>query len=263
MDSLTHLRAEIQSYDFSSDSEGNHAKKILAILNNALLHHEEQLRDQIPPFDVVIYALKSILYLPHPQLVSELLHLFSLVEFYRIEITRKASEALVFETYYKDRPNSQYKPLDKKHEEFYTHLTETEDTLRKMFMEIVVECCITDLKRFWIANSNTDFWIRWNEYFSIFTNAEGTNLSHSFHHNISPEEISCLYEASCAVAGFMESTMRWAGDEGGKGQSIQATLDTSAFRDQFSQLDLSGRVVKLIEYHTSYVHEAMGFWNDQ
>ena len=74
--------------------------------------------------------------------------------------------------------------------------------------------------------------------------------------------------------------MRWAGDEGGKGyvlgccphtmilqpqfrQSIQATFDTSAFRDQFSQLDLSERVVKLIEYHTSYVHEAMGFWNGQ
>jgi hypothetical protein len=53
-------------------------------------------------------------------------------------------------------------------------------------------------------------------YFSIFTKAEAAKLSHSFHDNISPE-ISCLYEASYMVAGFMESTMRGAGDGGGKG----------------------------------------------
>ena len=46
-------------------------------------------------------------------------------------------------------------------------------------------------------------------------------------------------------------------------QSIQATFDTPAFRDQFSQLNLSERVVSLIEYHISYVHEAMDVWNGQ
>jgi hypothetical protein len=80
------------------------------------------------------------------------------------------------------------------------------------------------------------------------------------------------------MAGFMESTMRWAGSEGGKGwvqcvartshfyklqirQSIQATFDTSAFRDLFSQPKLSERITKLVEYHISYVHEALEFWN--
>lgn len=77
------------------------------------------------------------------------------------------------------------------------------------------------------------------------------------------------------MAGFMESTMRWAGNEGGKGcvqcviclpnfhklqirQSMQATFDTSAFRDVFSQPELSERITNLVEYHISYVHEAMG-----
>ena len=77
------------------------------------------------------------------------------------------------------------------------------------------------------------------------------------------------------MAGFMESTMQWAGNEGGKGcvqcvarlpnfykiqtrQSIQVTFNTSAFRDQFSQPELSERITTLVEYYISYVHEAMG-----
>ena len=91
----------------------------------------------------MIYTLKRILYLPGLQFISELLHLVSMVEYYRTEVTRKASEALVFNTYYKGKPNPQYQLLDAKVEEYYTHLTGTQDTLRKIFMEIVVECCIT------------------------------------------------------------------------------------------------------------------------
>jgi hypothetical protein len=77
------------------------------------------------------------------------------------------------------------------------------------------------------------------------------------------------------MAGFMESTVRWAGNEGGKGcvqcaartsnfyklqirQSIKATFDSSSFRDLFSQPELSERITNLVEYHISYVHEAMG-----
>ncbi|KIM45197.1 hypothetical protein M413DRAFT_441878 [Hebeloma cylindrosporum] len=258
MDPLARLSAELQAHEFSSDSEGNHAKKILGILDNALLHHEGQLRDRIPPLDLVIYTLKTILYLPSPQFLSELLHLVSIVEYYRTEVTQKASKALVFNTYYKENPDQPYQLLDEKTEEYYTHLTNTQDSLRKIFMEIVVECCVKDLKRLWIANSNTDFWVRWNEYFSIFTKAEGTKLSHSFHHDLSSEEISGLYEASCVMAGFMESTMCWAGNEGGRGQSIQATFDTSAFRDRFAQPELSERITNLVDYYISYVNEAVG-----
>ena len=114
-----------------------------AILDSALLHHGGQLRDQIPPLDIVVFTLKSILYLPGQKLVSELLHLVSMVEYHRIEVTQKASRALVFNTYYKQNPDPQYQLLDGKVEEFYTPLTDTQDTLRTMFMEIVVECCVT------------------------------------------------------------------------------------------------------------------------
>jgi len=114
-----------------------------AILDSALLHHGGQFRDRIPPLDIVIFTLKSILYLPGQKLVSELLHLISMVEYYRIEVTRKASRVLVFNTYYKENPGPKYQLLDEKVEEFYTHLTDTQDTLRTMFMEIVVECCVT------------------------------------------------------------------------------------------------------------------------
>jgi hypothetical protein len=116
-----------------------------AILDSALLHHGGQLHDRIPPLDIVVYTLKSILYLPGPKLVSELLHLVSMVEYYRIEVTRKASDALVFNTYYKDNPDPQqhHQLLDGKVEEYYTHLTDTQGTLRKIFIEIVVECCVT------------------------------------------------------------------------------------------------------------------------
>ena len=114
-----------------------------AILDSALAHHEGQLRERIPPLEIVIYTLKRILYLPGLQLVSELLHLVSMVEYHRTEVTRKASEALIFNTYYKQKPNPQYQLLDGKVEEYYTHLTNTQGALRKIFMEIVVECCIT------------------------------------------------------------------------------------------------------------------------
>jgi hypothetical protein len=113
-----------------------------AILDSALLHHAGQLRDRIPPLDVVVFALKIILYRPGPKLISELLHLVSIVEYYRTEVTKKASRALVFNTYYKENPDPQNQLLDGKVEECYTHLADTQDTLRKIFMEIVVECCV-------------------------------------------------------------------------------------------------------------------------
>lgn len=129
-----------------------------AILDSALLHHGGQLRDRIPPLDIVVYTLKSILYPPSPKLVSELLHLVSIVEHYRIEVTRKASEALVFNTYYKNNPDPQSQLLDRKVEEYYTHLTDTQDTLRKIFMEIVVECCITvSPEMFFYIKLHSDF----------------------------------------------------------------------------------------------------------
>ncbi|KAF8973167.1 hypothetical protein BDZ97DRAFT_1912740 [Flammula alnicola] len=246
MDILQDLKTELHKYDFEADPQGIQADKILNILDTALDRDGERLQDRKPPLDVVVYALKSILFPSFlPELMSEFIHLFTMVEFYRLHATEKASTLLTWHTFYADDATPKVH-LTKDEEEYCSNLVETQEEIRNMFIDIIAECCLTDLARLWLANSNTKFWIRWNEYFSIFKRVKREKLSHSFHYNMSPEEISTLHGSVNEFSNFMEAT------------SIDTGMfESKPFRDQFPDPGMSPKVLHLIEYHLNYVQEAV------
>lgn len=168
-DPLKNLKAEIHKHDFTHDLKGEHAKFILGellgiivytynrlqclldLFDKTLSSTEEQLEDRAPPLDIVIYALKSIIYpkfLPH--LMSDFLRLFSMVEFYRIRVNKKVDDALVWNTYYKEHPTPGVPPLKEDDEAFFQHIVDNNEHMRKMFMRVVVTCCFIVSQVLWV-----------------------------------------------------------------------------------------------------------------
>lgn len=114
--------------------------KRLGNINTLLASNEETALAPVLPIAVFIYAIKNILY-PNflIELIPDFLDLLTMVEFYRIRATEEASNALAWNDFYKD--NKDTCTLEVEDEVFLNHLQETQDDMRKIFMQIVAECC--------------------------------------------------------------------------------------------------------------------------
>lgn len=98
-----------------------------------------------PPLDVIVYALNGILYPTFlPELMSDFLHLFTMVEFYRIRVVEKAALAIEMNTYY--HASSQADPtlplLTSEQENYLTRLIEKDPDMRKIYMVVITQCCL-------------------------------------------------------------------------------------------------------------------------
>ena len=92
------------------------------------------------PIVIFIYAIKNILY-PNflIELIPDFLDLLTMVEFYRIRVTEEASDALTWNDFYKNTQGA--RTLEVEDEDFLYHFQDTKDEMRKIFMQIVAECC--------------------------------------------------------------------------------------------------------------------------
>lgn len=105
-----------------------------------LASNEETALAPVLPIVIFIYAIKNILY-PNflIELIPDFLDLLTMVEFYRIRVTEEASNALIWNDYYKNTKDT--RTLDVEDENFLNHLQNTRNDMRKIFMQIVAECC--------------------------------------------------------------------------------------------------------------------------
>lgn len=95
------------------------------------------------PLAVFIYAIKDILYPTFLiELIPDILDLLTMVEFYRLRATEEASKALTWNDYYKTAENTNAHTLEIEDELFFNHLQNTQEEMRKIFMQIVAECCL-------------------------------------------------------------------------------------------------------------------------
>ena len=122
---------------FYSPSSAN--LKHLGNIDTLLASNEETALAPVPII-VFIYAIKNILY-PNflIELIPDFLDLLTMVEFYRIRVTEEASNALAWNDFYKNTKDTC--TLEIEDEGFLSHLQDTQDVMRKIFMQIVAECC--------------------------------------------------------------------------------------------------------------------------
>lgn len=123
---------------FYSDSSAN--RKRLGNIDTLLASNEKTALDPVLPIAIFIYAINDILYPTFLiEFIPEFLDLLTMVEFYRIRVTEEASNALAWNEFYKS--NKDARTLEVEDEVFLNHLQDTQDVMRKIFMQIVAECC--------------------------------------------------------------------------------------------------------------------------
>ena len=112
----------------------------LGNIDTLLASSEQTAFAPIPPVAILIYAINDILY-PNflIEFIPEFLDLLTMVEFYRIQMTEEASKALAWNDFYKN--TKEVLTLKDEDEIFLNDLQDTQDDLRKIFMQIVDECC--------------------------------------------------------------------------------------------------------------------------
>ena len=123
---------------FYSTSSAN--LKRLGNINTLLASNDETALAPVPPIVIFIYAIRNILY-PNflIELIPDFLDLLTMVEFYRIRVTEEASDALAWNDFYKYTKDA--RTLEVEDEGFLRRLQDTQEVMRKIFMQIVAECC--------------------------------------------------------------------------------------------------------------------------
>jgi hypothetical protein len=123
---------------FHSDSSANLNR--VGNIDTLLASNEEIALAPVPPIVIFIYGINDILY-PNflIDFIPEFLDLLTMIEFYRIRVTEEASNALAWNDFYKNAKD--VRTLEAEDEVFLRHLQDTQDDMRRIFMEIVAECC--------------------------------------------------------------------------------------------------------------------------
>ncbi|KAH9485154.1 hypothetical protein JR316_0002061 [Psilocybe cubensis] len=142
-------------------------ESVIKILDSVLAT-EEYPSDHAPPLDIIVYALNNILRPAFlPELMSDFLHLFTMVEFYRRRVVEKASLAIEMNTFYSDNSQANVVLLDDEDKRILKSFVDEQKHGRRIFLKVIKECCIQDLERLWLMDSNVDYWVRCHEYLSI------------------------------------------------------------------------------------------------
>ncbi|KAF8813754.1 hypothetical protein BYT27DRAFT_7157576 [Phlegmacium glaucopus] len=255
MESLIEAISRVDFHENEAQELKSKTQGILTNIDTLLDSNEKTVLPPVLPLVVFVYAIKNIIYPKFLiELIPDFLDLLTMVEFYRIQATEEASTALTWNNFYKTEKGP--RTLEVQDEEFLSHLQDTQEGMRKIFMQIVAECCLIDLHRLWVTESHTDFWIRWNRYFNT-KEKENTKQFASFHHGLSNADKDLLRTSATCCAETMHSTLIRAEDCRSTGQSIQDVFNTRSFQDQSMISYDEEKLLHLINYHLNYVHEAV------
>lgn len=158
-----------------------------------------------------------------------MLDLFATAEFYREYTLSEARNALVWNAYYmKDATTIS---LAAEEEAFLQELEEKDASWRKMYMEIICQCCrmvstrfetrpysndisAQDIYNCWTANppSMTDLMIAMNEYFPRLNKNARQESPRLFHRNLSLEEQVQINKSGEACCVLIHDSWAWASE---------------------------------------------------
>ena len=188
------------------------------------------------PVNLLVYAIRNILE-PTPEYaqLDDLIHLFSMLEFWRIRAVSVASAALVWQTYHKQAQSQSIILLNDEEEQFLNEHDSSNDTWRQIFIGILSTCISTHLLRLWESDSHSLFYAYWNEYFKPLENPDVLPVQ-PFHHRLSINDIDQLLDTLHRFTNLLPHS---------KYRNEDNHNDPSPIFDQ--------RVIELIDNYLQYV----------
>ncbi|CAA7261649.1 unnamed protein product [Cyclocybe aegerita] len=230
-----------------------------ALAQPSMLEHGDALKSRIPPLDIILYAIKGILY-PTPiyEQIPGLIRLLTMAEFHRLRAINIASNALSIQSYYQDNPDPSVMLLSDETEGYFKAFVDTGSSAewRAMFMKLLSICCAIDVLQVWFHDSDTDFWLRWNEYFAVLDPLaeKPAKLSHIFHYALSTHDIDQLRAAASHCVGLLEH----AEDEqllyALSSQSYEKVLQTEELQERQHLPKMDAPFQKVVESYLATVH---------
>ncbi|KAG6899425.1 hypothetical protein C0993_010392 [Termitomyces sp. T159_Od127] len=221
MDPLSKLRDLIASVGNADRTSRQKHKEIYpGYIEREVLSPKSPIIKQVPPLEVVLYAINNILYptfitrrLPH------LLDLLATVEFYRKRTLASSHEATIWSEYYEVQDEKAVYRLSKEDEAYLKELELDNISMRNIYITLISECCQLDMHLLLVAKppSLTDFLVRFNEYFPHLNKHYDRKSPRLFWSDLSSEEVVQLSKLGVDCCSRVQEIVNWATDHVGKG----------------------------------------------
>ncbi|KAG6872947.1 hypothetical protein C0995_004831 [Termitomyces sp. Mi166 len=222
MDPLHKLRDLIASVDVDKTSRQNH-KEIYRFIEREILSPKSPVIKQVPPLEVVIFAINNILCPSFvTQRIPHLLDLLATVEFYRKRTLASSHEATIWNDYYEVQNETTVYRLSEEDEAYLKGLESDNNSMRIMYITLISECCRLDMHLSLTAKppSMTDFLIRFNEYFPHLNKRYDKRSPRLFWSDLSSEEVVQLSKLGAECCSRVQEIVKWATYHVGKGRFL-------------------------------------------
>ncbi|TFK75465.1 hypothetical protein BDN72DRAFT_832343 [Pluteus cervinus] len=233
MESLDTLRNFIKSVDYNDEEASFESHKaIYRFVNETVLSPDSPLTKHVPSLDIIVYGIKRHLY-PEPILdgIPDLLDLLATAEWYRQKTLSAAQNALVWNTYYKNKPKFTLTADDQK---VLNEFEAKKESWRKMYLTILLSLCKNDIYLMWTEKPPciTEFMIRFNEYFPSLNDptAQSPRL---FHSSLSEEEKVLVEQAGRECCQRIQDSCQWAVRHREDGETLVVVFKTKAFQKAY------------------------------
>ncbi|KAF9049925.1 hypothetical protein BJ165DRAFT_1608956 [Panaeolus papilionaceus] len=262
MDVFRRVIGEFDHFDTTLDADARKEETMrkIEILQSLAPDVQKQFTGRALPLEIYSFALKSMI-CPHFQtrLTPQILDLLAMIEFYRMFMISKITEILVLHEYFDVNEKPGVPTLLDDDKDFFNQFHDDNPTMRMLFIKIIAFCCRVDICHKWLQKSNTEFWIRWNQYFAFLEDhpkiIETPALK--FQHDLKPEERKIFKSAAETCVKYMNATFASAEDLQQEGQAIRELMETSDFAEQHQLQNLDDFSDRIISY-ADRVSEA---WN--
>ncbi|KAG6879648.1 hypothetical protein C0992_000090 [Termitomyces sp. T32_za158] len=142
MDSLSKLRDLIAGVGNTDKNSRHNHKEIYRYIEREVLSPKSPVIKQVPPLEVVTYAINNIL---HPTFITRrlphLLDLLATVEFYRKRTLASSHEATIWNEYYEVQDENTFYRLSKEDEAYLKGLEFDNNSMRTIYITLIAECC--------------------------------------------------------------------------------------------------------------------------
>ncbi|PPQ62957.1 hypothetical protein CVT24_006197 [Panaeolus cyanescens] len=130
----------------------------------------------------------------------------------------------------------------------------------EFYRSFIVEKMTQDICHRWLQQSNTDFWVRWNQYFSFLE--DSADHPHNqpilkFQHGMKAEEREHFRKAAHMSFKYINDTLASAEDQRLEGQTVREVLEAPHFAEEYRPKNLSDFSDRII----SYADKVSDAWN--
>ncbi|KAJ7229226.1 hypothetical protein C8J57DRAFT_191916 [Mycena rebaudengoi] len=239
---LKELRAIIKAQGFESPAATTHAH---VSETNIINHPNPLFRRHVPPLDIVLYAIRTVLEpadgtaaaLRLHERIPDLLDFATTVEFYRQLAVERAREALEDEN---NNPG-RLEPVD---EELLRVHDVSDADLRMLYVELILQYCQFDIYKLWTRAppSTADVTLRLCEYFPMLNKIYSAKSvsPRLFHFDLADAERERVRQTGLDCAGFVAASCAWAQEHRVPGRKLEDTFQTPDFAAAFPcEIDLA------------------------